>query len=219
MTYEERAEMLEWCRVFIDKECMYRIDENHPPIPSKAGGITHGWQLYMRRATMDAEFSARIGLLFWDRFQVEFERQPFQICSCLPSGPPIGMAIQAAATKLGITINHMMVRREPKTGLDNWLDGVALKMPIMLMDDVAASTNHIRLASARVQMKLHLPLHTHYFAIINKVGARMNKNSSHTENYINGELVTLFTMDSFCGTSAQFKVRYGCAPKWTGYVG
>jgi hypothetical protein len=40
-----------WCREYIDRQAMYRVDENHPPIPSKKPGGTYARQFYLRRAT------------------------------------------------------------------------------------------------------------------------------------------------------------------------
>jgi hypothetical protein len=113
-----------------------------------------------------------------------------------------------------------MARREPKSfGIDNWFDGQILSnMPVLLMDDVAASTNHMLLASARIR-HMGLPLHHNYFAVVNKVGRGVPKEAQHTENYLDGGLACLFTLNNFCLTSQSFKERYGHAPKWTGFVG
>src|SRR5260221_20905 len=55
-------------------------------------------------------------------------------------------------------------------------------LPIfLLVDDLAASTNHLLLASARVQQKLGLPLYRSYFVIVNKVGRCFDKAAQHTE--------------------------------------
>lgn len=219
LTYKQRQQYWEWCREFIDREALYRASEDNPPIPGKAGGL-YRWQGYLRRATYHPQFADKLGLLFWDHFQPIFESQAFQVCACHPSGVPIGMIISTTARRLGISINVFLARRQPKAfGVDNWFDGVALpQLPVMLVDDVAASTNHMRLASARIQVKLKLPLHRNYFAITNKVGIGFSKESQHTENYLNNELVTLFTMNNFCLSAQAFQERYGHNQQWTGLV-
>jgi hypothetical protein len=122
--YATRQAHWEWCREYIDRQCIWRTDSDNPPIPSKAPGGTYVWQFYLRRATFNSEFARRIGLLFWDRFLPIFNQRPFQIGACQPSGPPIAVAIQTAATQLGITVNAFLIRREPKSfGTDNWFDG------------------------------------------------------------------------------------------------
>jgi hypothetical protein len=169
---------------------------------------------------MNPHFSARLGALFWDRFLGEYRRQPFQICACEPSGPPIAAAISAYALKLGIELKIFGARREPKSfGIDNWFDGhVARDLPVLLVDDAAASAIHLGCAAIRVQQKLRLQLHQNYFAIVNKVGRAFAKQFQHTENYLDNELVALFTVNNFCQNVDSYLERYGQLPKWTGLV-
>lgn len=219
LSYAERQKHWEWCREFIDKEVIYRADENHPVIPGKAPGSTYVWQFYMRRATYNPTFAHKLGLLFWDHFLPTYHKQPFQVCACEPSGPPIGAAIQEIATRLRLPLNVFYARREPKSfGFDNWFDGVVTDLPVLLVDDVAASAPHMLLASARIQTKLRIPLHRNYFAIINKVGRGVNKHNQHTGSYLDGELVTLFTINNFCQTPRRFINKYGRPPSWSGVV-
>ncbi len=217
--YDERQQIWEWCREFIDREGFYRVDDKHPPIPGRGGGEYH-WQGYSRRAAFNPHFAHKLGRLFWDHFQPVYECQPFQVCACVPSGPPIGMAISTTARRLGINLNLFLARRESKLGLDNWFDGVVLpKLPVLIVDDTAGSAEFMRLASARIQTKLGLPLHRNYFAVTNKVGRRFGKHAQHTENYLDNELISLFTMNNFCLTVRAFEDKYGQAPQWTGFVG
>jgi orotate phosphoribosyltransferase len=220
LSYEERQQHWNWCREYIDRECIYRVDTDHPPIPSKAPGGTYVWQFYLRRATFNPEFARRLGLLFWDHFLPIYQQHPFQICACEPSGPPIGSAIQAHASRLGIPLNLFVVRRSHKTfGTDNWFDGRALaQVPVLIVDDIAASSPFMLNASVRIQVKLKLPLHRNYFTIVNKVGRGFSKQAQHTENYLDGQLIALFTMNNFCRDVEQFKDRYGRGPKWSGIV-
>jgi hypothetical protein len=218
----KRAAYWEWCREFIDREAIWRADGQRHSIPGKAPGSTYVWQFYLRRATFNADFAHRLGFLFWDCFLPSYERSPFQIGACQPSGPPIGVAIQAAAGRLATVppVNAFLIRREPKSfGTDNWFDGQVLPdMPVLLVDDLAASAPHLLCAAARVQQRLRLPLHHCSFTIVNKVGRGFKKSSQHTENYLDNQLISLFTMNNFCKTAADFKQRYGEEPKWTGLV-
>lgn len=220
LSYVERQQHWEWCREYIDRECVYRTDAEHPPIPSKKPGGTYSWQFYLRRATFNPEFARRIGLLFWDHFLPVYQQQPFQVCACDPSGPPIGSAIQAQATRLGVALNLFLVRREPKSiGTDNFFDGKVLPdLPVLIVDDVAASSPFILRASARIQAKLGLALHRNYFTLINKVGYGFSKEAQHTENLLDNELVSLFVMNNFAKTVTAYNERYGKAPAWTGVV-
>lgn len=218
LSYGDRQKHWEWCREYIDREAVYRHDSNHPKIPAKAQGQEYSWQFYFRRATYNPQFSHRISLLFWDHFYPVYKQQPFQVCAVQPSGPPIGSAIQLGATALKLPLTLFSVRREPKHfGMDNWFEGrIRSDLPVLLVDDAAASTEYMREASARIRFKLKLPLHRNYFVIANKVGRGFSKQSQHTENYLDNELVALFTMNNFCKSAEEFKSRYGCDPTWTG---
>jgi hypothetical protein len=219
LSYQERQQHWNWCREYIDRECVYRVDENHPPIPSKAPGGTYVWQFYLRRATFNPGFARRLGLLFWDHFLPVYLQQPFQVCACEPSGFPIGSTIQATATKLGVSLNLFFVRRSPKFGTDSWFDGCALpNLPVLLVDDVAASSPFLLWSSARVQAKLNLPLHYNYFTICNKVGRGFSKEAQHTDSYLDSQLISLFTMNNFCRDVASFREAYGEDPKWSGVI-
>ncbi len=220
LSYAKRQEYWEWCREFIDREVIYRADKHHPVIPSKAPGGSYIWQFYSRRATCNPYFSYRLGALFWDHFQPIFEKQPFQICACLPSAPPIGAAIQSTASELGIKVNLFSARREPKSfGVHNWFDGRVLPdLPVLMVDDAAASTNYMLHASVRVQMKLNLPLHRNYFTLLNKVGRGASSQVQHTNNYLDKELVCFFTLSNFTLSAEGFQARYGKPPGWSGIV-
>jgi len=220
LPYDKRQALWEWCRDFLDREIYYRADDTHPPIPGKVPGSTYTWQAYTRRATYNPHFANAIGLLFWDHFLPVFRDQLFQICACEPSGPPIGMTIAAAARRLGFKVNLFLARREAKSfGFNNWFDGRVLSdMPVLIVDDTAASAPYMRQASARIQHKLGLPLHRNYFTIINKVGRGLDKKSQHTENYLDGELIAFFTMNNVCKRADEFAEKYGHPPKWTGLV-
>jgi len=219
LDYKTRMDYWEWCRQFIDREAIYRVDSSKAPIPGKAGGVYH-WQIYLRRATYHPEFSHKLGLLFWEHFLPVFESQHFQVCACLPSGAPIGMSILYTARTIGISPNVFFARREAKTyGLMNWFEGTVLpETPVLIIDDLAASSNHMLLAAARVQLMLDLPLHRNYFAVINKVGCRADKQSQHTENYLNNELVSLFTLNNLCLTATGFEDKYYHPQEWSGIV-
>jgi hypothetical protein len=220
LTYAQRQAHWDWCRKFIDREVIYRTDDTHPPIPSKKPGGTYIWQFYTRRAMYNPHFARAIGLLFWDHFLPVWMQQPFQVCACQPSGPPIGMAIISTGRRLGVAANLFLARRTSKgIGVDNWFDGRIERLPVLMVDDTAASAPFLKLAAARVQSKLGLPLYRNYFTVLNKVGRRVSKEAQHTDNYLDGELVALFTLNNFCTTTATYKDRYGCPPPaWTGPV-
>lgn len=219
LTYSQRQVHWEWCREFIDREAIYRVDDTHPMLPGKNPKGRYTFQFYLRRVTFNSDFAHAIGLLFWDHFLPVYHQQPFQICACEPSGVPISTAIQTAATVLNLPLNVFSARRTPKAfGLDNWFNGRILALPVLIVDDIAASAPHMLHASIRIAQKLKLPLHQNYFTIVNKVGPGFAKKNQYTENYLDGQLITLFTFANFCKTADEFTWRYGHRQNWTGLV-
>jgi hypothetical protein len=184
-------------------------------LPGKAGG-TYSWQFYLRRATFDPEFSHKLGLLFWDEFAHEWHREPFQLCGCYPSGAPIIASILNTAP---VPIRAFLVRRTPKYGMDTWFDGFPGPEPVLMVDDVAASTEFLRHGAARVQAKLGLKLAYKYFTILNKVGTFEQKNQ-HTSNYIAPLLVAFFTVNDFTLGGCKFRQLHGgdAAVTWKGLI-
>jgi orotate phosphoribosyltransferase len=220
LTYDKRQELWEWCRNFIDTEAIYRVDETHPMLPGKNPKGRYTFQFYLRRATFNPQFAISVGMLFWDHFYDIHKAQPFQICTPEPSGPPIGAAIQAAANVLGIKVNVFSARREPKSfGLDNWFNGKVLPgVPVLMVEDIAASAPFMLRASVRVQQKLGLPLHRNYFTLVNKVGAHFKKDHQYTENYLDGQLIALFTFNNFARNAENFTLKHGRKQNWAGLV-
>jgi len=217
----ERQQLWESCRDLIEREAIYRADDTHPEIPGKAPGSMYVWQFYLRRATLNPHFAAALGRLFWDQFWPVYQQAPFQICACQPSAPPIAAAIQAAAYRSPerLSVNVFYARREPKAfGIDNWFDGRVSDLPVLMVDDVAASAPFMLQAAARVQQKLKLPLHHLYFTVVNKVGRAAAKHAQHTENYLDGQLVALFNLNNFHLGAKAYRERYGQRPGWSGPV-
>jgi len=220
LTYDRRQALWEWCRNFIDCEAIYRVDDTHPQLIGKNPKGKYTFQFYLRRATFNPHFARAVGLLFWDHFGEIYRNQMFQICTPEPSGPPIGAAIQSVGTLLGIKVNVFQARREPKSfGLDNWFNGKVLPgVPVLMVEDIAASAPFLLRAAIRVQQKLKLPLHQNYFTIVNKVGPYFRKENQHTENYLDGQLVALFTFLNFAKNAEDFAWKHGRKQNWTGIV-
>jgi transcription antitermination factor NusG len=48
LTYAERQAHWEWCREFIDREAIYRVDDTHPMLPGKNPKGRYTFQYYLR---------------------------------------------------------------------------------------------------------------------------------------------------------------------------
>ncbi len=127
----------EWCRAFLDHNCIYRSPPGETIITSQDGGIA-AWQFYLPIAILNQEFARRIARLFWARYDAPFQRQIFQLCGCESGGSLLVSALQAYAPE---PTNAFMIKKAAKTyGLKNWLEGVVLPdVPVLLVDDVVGS--------------------------------------------------------------------------------
>jgi orotate phosphoribosyltransferase len=152
MTEKERAIDREWCRSFIDHNCIFRSPPGEFLLISRSGFLSV-WQFYLPVALLDPEFARRAGLLFWDRFSTEFKRQPFQICGCESGGILLMCALQAAAFESGVALNAFAIKKAAKSyGIGNWLEGVVHQdMPVLLVDDVIGEGKTIGEQSERLR--------------------------------------------------------------------
>jgi hypothetical protein len=121
----------------------------------------------------------------------------------------------------GLRVNCFLARRETKVGVANWFDGVVEpNLPVVLVDDVAASAPYLLHSAARIVSKLGARLHHKYFTILDKTGAGVEKNSQHTENYLSGQLISLFNLNNFNLGAAKYRAARGTGPgtTWSGLV-
>jgi len=148
---KDRAATLEWCRAYLDHQCVFRSPPGPALLTSYAGSKAR-WQLYMPVATLDQEFMRRICLLFWDKYLPIYRKRQFQLCAIESGGVPIVCMLQAAAFVSGVTVNAFEVKKAAKTyGLLNWLEGIVHKdVPVVLVDDVVGAGLTIRTHAKRL---------------------------------------------------------------------
>ena len=221
LTYDQRQQFWEWCREFIDREAIYRVDDTHPMLPGKNPKGKLYFPVLSAPRHLQPTFCpcARPAVLGPLRRAASTSTRSRFARPSRParrSAPPSRQRRQV----LGIPVNVFQARREPKGfGLDNWFNGRVLPgLPVLMVEDIAASAPFLLRAAIRVQQKLKLPLHRNYFTIVNKVGLGFKKENQHTENYLDGELVALFTFNNFCKHAEEFAWKHGHKQNWTGIV-
>ena len=148
----DRAATLEFCRAYLDHNCLFRSPPG-PALLTSFGGGRARWQLYMPVATLDQEFMRRICVLFWDKYLPLYRKRPFQLCGLESGGVPIVCMLQAAAFVSGLSVNAFEVKKAAKTyGLLNWLEGIVIPdRPVILIDDVVGAGLTIRTQAKRLQ--------------------------------------------------------------------
>lgn len=166
MNDAERDAHWQWCRTFIDHNCIFRSPPGRPLLVSPWGGLSM-WQFYMQAALLNGEFAYRVALLFWDRFGADYSRRPFQICGCESGGVALISALQSMAYNYGVAVNVFMIKQAAKTyGLKNWLEGTALeKLPVMMADDIIAHKRTLTEQSQRIA-EFGLELYPEAFAVV-----------------------------------------------------
>lgn len=212
---EDRAYDREWCRAFIDHHCVFRSADNSPVLVREKGAID-AWQFYMHTATLNHGFSQRIGLLFWDQFAEEYDKQAFQICGCETGGVPLVCALQAAAYAGGLKVNVFSARKEAKKyGLKNWLEGCVFEdLPVLLVDDVIGAGDTLT-AQAKRLTEFGLTLYPIAFAMVSC------KNDNIPQIKLGNQVVDpvfLYGPGEFARTEGAYIARYGRQPRFGGTI-
>jgi hypothetical protein len=100
---------LEWCRAFIDHNCIYRSPPGELILTSSDSGV-NAWQFYLPIAILNQEFAERVNTLFWHRYGEQWRKSPFQLCGCESGGSLLVSVLQHC--KYNIPIPAFMIRRE-----------------------------------------------------------------------------------------------------------
>lgn len=141
----------DWCRNHIEHFCIFRSPVGQPLLTSAESG-RNSWQFYFPIATLDQQFCACLGLLFWAQHLEQFRQRPFQLAACESGGTPVACALQAAAYASGIAVNVIeSKKREKSYGLRNWLEGVVTDAPVLLVDDVVGGKRTITAHAKRLR--------------------------------------------------------------------
>ena len=208
----ERKEELEWCRAFIDHNCIFRAAMSATPQLIADEGRANTWQFYMQVATLNQGFCQRIGALFWDRFNDSV----FQLCGCETGGVPLVCALQASAYAAGHRVNVFSIKKTPKKyGLKNWLEGCAYEeLPVMLVDDVIGRGDTLVYQAKRLS-DFGFTLYPQAFAI---VSCKFSKLAPLRIGNQVVDPVFLYGPDDFARTEGKYVARYGRPPRFGGTI-
>jgi orotate phosphoribosyltransferase len=124
----------EWCRQFIEHNCVYRSPPGEYLLLAPEGGL-NVWQYYLPIAVLDQEFAERIERLFEVAIYGDVPEK-FQLCGCESGGSLLVSVLQHYGSYPGF-----MVKKAAKSyGLQNWLEGpVDPELPVLLVDDIVGT--------------------------------------------------------------------------------
>lgn len=190
--------MRQYCQELIEHRGIYRCPPGEK-LPGKHPGMTYTWQFYLRRCLYDAKFAYCVGRLFWEKFQGEVGT--FQLGACEDAGVPVATAIQSVAfCVLGKQVPIISFKKQPKAyGLLNLTEGpVDLSLPVLLVDDIAASRLTLDLNRGKAENRGFV-IYPKYFTVVDKMSTvptaeeRVYRKSQLQQQ----ELVALFNLDDF----------------------
>ena len=166
-------------------------------IPARSKDKHYTWQFYLRRCMYDPKFINAAADLLVDLLSSRI----VQVGACEDAGVVLGMAI---AERLGTPM--LSIKKKPKAyGLQNILEGQIIRLPILLVDDLAGSQETLR-NSRQLLTTMGLPIADDYVTLINKtIGTH--------DTYLDGmKLVSLFTCDDFKLRWADYVAQYSKNP-------
>ena len=163
---EEKPDHWEWCRAFIDHNCIFRSPPGQNLLLSPEGDL-NAWQYFLPIALLNQEFARRVAKMFWDQYLESFKEQQFQLCGCESGGGMLVPVLQSYALHQNAAVNGFLAKKEPKKyGLKNWYEGIVLPdVPVLLIDDVVASKRTL-LTQAKRLLEHELVLYSEAFSIV-----------------------------------------------------
>jgi orotate phosphoribosyltransferase len=204
---ERRDQMMQWCRDFIEHNCILRCPGGKRLLVAPDGAI-NSWQFYFPIAVLNQQFAQYVAELFWERFGSE---PPFQICACESGGIPLLSALQAARPVNGFVIK----KRAKDYGIGNWLEGVAYEdVPVLLIDDVMGSGRTLAQQASRL-IEFGFKLRPEVFCIaMCKSKGRQTIRAGEQEL----EVTSLFDSDDFIRSYSLYAEKYGKPPQFHGTI-
>lgn len=196
-----REYMWDWLRQYINDYCIERVPLGQPKLPSRNNDVLFQYMFYLRRGLFDSTFLNYVGMLFWDKFALEYRKKPFQIAGLETASTPLIVGLTMTAPAFEIHVNSFSIRKEKKKyGLFNRFEGVANNdVPVMIVDDLINSSASIQEARHACLME-GLTVKDTVFALVDKEFTVTKDFEEYTmfENTRNNiDYVSLFSYNHF----------------------
>jgi orotate phosphoribosyltransferase len=206
----------EFVRSFIDHHCIFRSPPGKMLLTSKNDGL-NSWQFYLPIATLNAEFMAHIGAIFWERYEASYKEQPFTLAGCESGGVPVVCGLQAAGRLHGVNAPAVEIKKRAKEyGLRNWIEGILdPALPAMLIDDLIGTGTTLKAAAEQLS-SLGLCPTTYAFCI-----AAAQDGAPRAVAATGGPGISvhrLFEASDFSRMWGEYRAKYGKDPQFDGIM-
>lgn len=153
----------ETLRKLIDDTAIHRVKPGDPLLPGKRPQDAYSWQFYLRRVLYRADVMEFIGREFKTRFAGA--SIPIQIAGVESAAVPLLMGIIQQWPEMPA----FSIRKDQKTyGLKNWFEGIPLKRPVLLVDDLVSPHHYTFLHAIERLEEVGLQLVNRVFVLVNK---------------------------------------------------
>ena len=142
---DEYEELWQWCRDYIDTNCIWRANKHLTKVPGKQKNTWDTYQFYLKRGLFNADFLSAISQLMLHKIGEEYGSYNFQLAGVETGSTSLLVSIPLIAKVYGLDINAFSIRKSQREyGLYNYLEGLTNDKPVLLIDDLCASTSSFR---------------------------------------------------------------------------
>jgi len=198
---DEYSELWEWCRNYIDKNCIWRASDSVPHLSSKDPNKNVTAQFYLGRGLYNVNFVSAISQLLLHNIIEEYKSFDFQIAGLETGSTPLLTSIPLIAKVYGIEINAFSIKKLKKPyGLFNQIEGLTSDKPVLLIDDICSTTTSLRSAfDTLVHHNCPKILDTPFVVVIDKTEADKAKTASDNHNLLppHMNVGSLFAFEDF----------------------
>jgi orotate phosphoribosyltransferase len=168
--YETSDSNIEYITDYIKHLC---IAKNPTPTFGKMPGTRYSWQIQLHKAYYNLTFLEAVGSelcrLIDENITDEDRSKGFQLAGPITAAP-IMLAIASKYKQLqSVHLNVFVVRDSRKWyGDNNMLEGIVLDQPVLLVNDLANSTNKYLIAEHAIKAEKDIEIFDFVAAIMNK---------------------------------------------------
>lgn len=198
---DEYNELWEWCRSYIDKNCIWRANKHLLRVPGKEKDTWDTSQFYLKRGLFCPDFSSAISQLMLHRIGIEYGSYEFQIAGVETGSTPLLISIPLIAKVYGLDINAFSIRKSQRAyGLYEHLEGQTNDKPVLLLDDLCLSTQSLRKGfDVLVQTGCPKILDTPFVMVVDNKEVEVSKSIADEKEHLppHMNVIGIYNMDDF----------------------
>lgn len=161
----------QFTRDFVNDYCIARVPPGSKRLPSyqNQGSGYYTWQFYLRAALFNPDTLNVIVKDFLDKYQDIVLENKYQLCGVESASTPLLTGILLEAHKRSRYMHGFSIRKERKPyGLMNWIEGLVLDAPAMLIDDLTSETHKTAIHAAHILDDHGIEMAPHFYAVVFK---------------------------------------------------